>query len=381
VREVRGWLEVNARRWSGRGWRALCALLAFAAVAATPLRATAETSGERIPAHEARFGRARPVIAVVGENSGTELTDFVIPFGVLRHSDAADVFAVATHAGPIRLWPALKVQPELTLASFDARFPEGADYVIVPAVMAMDEKKPTHLVQWIRAQADRGATIVSICDGALTVAEAGVFKGRRATGHWATFERRRREFPDTDWRQNVRYVADGRAISSAGVSASIPLSLALVEAIAGTDRAMAVAHDIGVTDWSSTHDSGRFHLGAANYSLAIRNWLLPSRKIGLGIADDVDEISLALTADAFSRTWRSRAVAVAGAREPVRTRHGLVVLPDLVRGEDKLPRHLREPAGGASTLALDRALADIAGLYGRRTARFVALQMEYPRVN
>ncbi|HUQ12169.1 MAG TPA: DJ-1/PfpI family protein [Steroidobacteraceae bacterium] len=361
------------------GWRALSALLAFIALSTLPVPASADSTVERVPAHEARVGRARPVIAVVGENAGTELTDFVIPFGILSQSNSAEVFTVATHEGPLRMWPALRIQPDLTIASFDTRFPEGADYVIVPAVMT-DEKKPTLLVRWIKAQADRGAVIVSICDGALTVAAAGVFEGRRATGHWATLERRRREYPGTDWRENVRYVADGRAISSAGVSASIPLSLALVEAIAGPDRAHEVSREIGVHDWSSTHDSGKFRLGLGSYSLAIGNWLLPSREIGLGIDQSVDEISLALTADAFSRTYRSRAVTVAGTRGPVRTLHGLTVLPDRIKGEDKLPRQLRPGSGtGPSATALDRTLADIAGMYGRRTASFVALQMEYPR--
>src|SRR5690349_14739175 len=151
---------------------------------------------EHIAAHEARFGRTQPVIAVVGENAGTELTDFVIPYGILSRSGAAQVLAVATQPGPLQMRPALRIQPDLTLATFDERFPDGADYVIVPAVMSM-EKTPSPLIAWIRAQSNKGATIVSICDGALTAAAAGVFKGHRATGHWATYSRRQHDFPDT----------------------------------------------------------------------------------------------------------------------------------------------------------------------------------------
>ncbi|HTM83216.1 hypothetical protein [Asticcacaulis sp.] len=46
-------------------------------------------------------GRTRPVIAIIGENSGTEVTDFMIPYGVLKQSNAADVFAVSTQNGPM----------------------------------------------------------------------------------------------------------------------------------------------------------------------------------------------------------------------------------------------------------------------------------------
>ena len=46
--------------------------------------AHAPSVAERIEPYQPRVGRTRPLIAVVGENGGTELTDFVIPYGVLR---------------------------------------------------------------------------------------------------------------------------------------------------------------------------------------------------------------------------------------------------------------------------------------------------------
>jgi len=370
------WLQLPELQWRRevtlRNALAAVALLVLSAVTTSPALA-----GE-VAAYEPRFGRLHPVIAVVGENAGTELTDFVIPYGILSRSGAADVFAVATSAGSISMRPALTIQPDFTVSSFDERFPDGADYVVVPAVMSMDEKSPDILVDWIRTQAAKGATIVSICDGALIAAKAGVFKGHRATGHWATYAQRKRDFADTEWLENTRYVADGKAISSAGVTAAIPLSVALVEAIAGTERARQVAHDIGLQDWSSAHDSQQFRLSFGVYSLAIRNWLLPIAEIGVPVAEGIDEIALALTADAFSRTYRSRAYAVADSSAAVRTRHGLTVLPDRVAGKDKIPRRIQPALDSAPpVLALDRALADITSLYGRRTARFVAMQLEY----
>jgi putative intracellular protease/amidase len=78
--------------------------------------------------------RARPVIAVIAQNEGTETTDFLIPYAVLKQSDAADVIAVAPQGGAIKLTPALAVNAESTLADFDARYPDGADYVVVPKI-------------------------------------------------------------------------------------------------------------------------------------------------------------------------------------------------------------------------------------------------------
>jgi putative intracellular protease/amidase len=222
--------------------------LAYATDArSTPPSATeASASAEKIQPYRARFGRDRPLIAVVGENSGTELTDFVIPYGVLSRSGAADVLSVATQPGILKLRPAVQVQPQATTAQFDDLHPDGADYVVVPAV---DKSDDSVLLAWITAQAAKGATIVSICDGALVVAKAGLMRGHRATGHWATQGFRNETYPDTVWETNVRYVADGSVASSAGVSASIPISFALVEAIAGPDRAAKLAAEMGVSDW------------------------------------------------------------------------------------------------------------------------------------
>ena len=140
----------------------------------------APTASEPIAPYRARFGRQRPIIAIVGVNSGTELTDYVIPYGILRQADLGEVIAVATKPGVMTMRPALHIQPQATIAAFDARFPDGADYVVVPAVV---ERNDPTLLTWIKQQAAKGGTLVSICDGALVLAQSGVLDGHRATAH------------------------------------------------------------------------------------------------------------------------------------------------------------------------------------------------------
>lgn len=336
---------------------------------------------DSIAPYQARFGRAKPVIAVIGENGGTELTDFAIPYGVLSRADAAEVLAVATQPGPMTMRPALKIQPQATVQQFDARFPDGADYVIVPAMVNFKDEA---LKAWIATQAAKGATMVSICDGALVLANSGLLKGHRATAHWATESYRKEHYPDTEWASNIRYVADGKMISSAGISAAMPTALALVEAIAGRERAAAVAREVGVSDWGTTHDSDRFHPRLGNLSayatMFTNSWFHSSQSVGVPVAAGIDEITLAFTADAWSRTERSRAYAVAGGTAPVLTRSGLAILPERVSGGAN-PPDLMLPALAADVpagRALDQVLGDIAGRYGSRTAYRVALDFEYP---
>ena len=334
--------------------------------------------GGEIAPYQNRFDRDKPVVAVIGENRGTELTDFVIPYGVLARSGGAQLVAVATRAGPIKMLPALKIAPHATMQEFDARFPDGADYLIVPAVALPADPD---LLAWVAAQGAKGATVVSICDGALVVANSGLFKDRRATGHWATESYRKEHYPETQWISNVRYVADGKVVSSAGVSAAMPAALALVEAIAGRERADDVARQLGGGDWSTAHDSDIFRprLGTnlTAYIAGYTNqWFHSIDKLGLPVAAGVDEIKLAYTADAWSRSKRSRVYSVAGSTEPLQTLHGLTLLPDADGTEamDMLPALPDEVLPGKT---LDQALTAIATRYGQRTAKLVALEFEY----
>ena len=361
-------------------------LMAVAPASATDVTnarsAHAPSVAERIEPYQPRFGRMRPLIAVVGENSGTELTDFVIPYGVLSRSGAADVVSVATQPGILRLRPAVQIQPDLTTEEFDRRHPDGADYVIVPAIDKSDDPK---LLAWITSQAGKGATTVSICDGALVVAKTGLMRGRRATGHWATQTLRREKFPETTWETNTRYVADGKIVSSAGVSASIPISLALVEAIAGHARAAELARQMGLSEWGTQHDSDSFHFGLRSYAMygaaIVSGWFGSSEKVGIPVSSGTDEIALALTADVYSRTYRRvRVWTVATGAEPVRTLGGLMVVPDRLVGGPGTPDRMLPPSPSTpSVQVLDQVLARVAAEYGRVAAASAAYDLEYAR--
>jgi len=372
----------QAAAWLAWLLASLCAGPAFADDPAPPPSSAASAASPSIgiAPYRPRFGRARPVVAIVGHNASTELIDFVVPYSVLARSGAADVIALGLEPGALKMRPALVIEPQATVEQFDERVPQGADYVIVPAV-AGDKTGDPRLLQWLQAQAERGAIVVSICDGAIVVAKAGLFKGHRATGHWATQSMREEHFPDTRWLKNVRYVDDGPVVSSAGVSAALPLSLALVEAIGGRARAGELARELGVASWGPEHDSERFHLSLGDYLTAARNRLLTTRdELELPIAEGVDELALAMTADAFGRTWRSPPYTSATTLAPLRTRGGLLVHPDRA-SEAEPPAHRRTVhlPDSSPAQALDAALAEIDRAYGRATGTFVSAQLEYAR--
>jgi transcriptional regulator GlxA family with amidase domain len=276
--------------------------------------------------------------------------------------------------------PALRLQPDVDVHGFDSRFPQGADYVIVPAVVQRDDPG---LLSWIRTQYEKGAIIVSICDGALVVANTGILQGRRATAHWATEAHRREHYPETTWVANTRYVVDGRLVSSAGISAAIPTALALLESIAGHDRAVQVGAEFGVDSWTTEHDSDGFHPHVGNLwplakVTATNGWFHRTERLGIPLQPGTDDVALALTADAYSRTGRSLVYATA-ANPDVRSRSGLLWLADSQTPAD--PQHSVEPVTVApGTPLFDTVLTSIDRRYDRSTARGVAIDFEYPWV-
>jgi putative intracellular protease/amidase len=344
----------------------------FAAPA--PALAARAQPGDLLVLPPPKAGRARPLVVVVGENGGAETTDFVIPYGVLKDSGVAEVRSLSTGAGPVQLVMALKVAADQTLAQFDAAEPAGADVVIVPA--QKDPNDPV-LGAWLKAQAAKGATIVSVCEGARVLTHAGLLDGRRATTHWHAIGELEKKFPKTTWVRDRRYVQDGPFISTTGVSASIPVSLALVEAIGGREAALATARRMGADGWSAAHRSADFGLSAGDYLTAGGAMAAVWRHETLEapLADGIDEVGLALRADAWSRTFRAKVVTTSAATGPVRSRHGLAILPDAA---PKPGGHSVPGASGPALRQLDVALGDIGRRYGASSARLVRMTMEYP---
>ena len=322
--------------------------------------------------------RQRPLVAIIGINDATEVTDYLMPYGILRRADVADVVALATKPGPVKLYPALTVEPQATVAEFDAQYPDGADFVMVPAMSRDDDPA---VLEWLKSQAARRATIIGVCAGAKVVGEAGLLDAKRATTHWYYLKELLTKHPAIHYVADRRMVVDQSVVTTTGVTASMPIALTLVEAIAGRGKADAIGRDIGLPHWDARHDSGAFQFTRPFALTAIRNTvaLWNREQLGIELTPGVDEVSLALVADAWSRTYRSRAVTFSHTNGAQQSRNGIRIVPDQVAaswpGERLLPAlGDRQPAR-----ALDEALDGITARYGMRTADFVAMQLEYPR--
>src|SRR5579859_4056554 len=97
------------------------------------------------------------------------------------------------------------------------------------------------LVEWIRRTAPRCRRVATVCSGTFVAAAAGLLDGRRVTTHWARAQELRDAHPGLTVDADPIYIRDGKVWSSAGVTAGIDLSLALVQDDLGVDIAQLIA--------------------------------------------------------------------------------------------------------------------------------------------
>jgi transcriptional regulator GlxA family with amidase domain len=349
------------------------ALPATAAPISVPAASAPVAGGGALSVPRPKFGRARPLVAVVADNAGVQTSDFIVPYGVLKDSGVADVRSLSTGAGPIPMTRGLKIITDETIAQFDAREGAGADIVIVPA---QAKPKSRALTQWLRMQAAKGATIISVCEGSRVLAHAGLLQGKRAVSHWASLADLSKAYPTTTWVRDQRYLQDGPIITTSGVTAAFPLSLALIEAIAGQGTAAATARRFGIDSWGTSHRTADFRLTESDRSAAAQAQRATQETTEIRVDEGVDEVSLALQVEAWGRSLRTKVLTTRAGKAPLRSKHGLIILPD---AEPKVDTNVVQAATVPALTAFEATLGAMSVRYGPSAARFAVLGMEYDR--
>jgi len=97
---------------------------------------------------------------------------------------------------------------------------------------------------WVRRMSARARRVGTICFGTYILAEAGVLDGRRATTHWELQEHFRARYPDVCLEAEPIYVKDGNTYTSAGATAGVDMTIALVEEDLGREVALRVAQSL-----------------------------------------------------------------------------------------------------------------------------------------
>lgn len=106
--------------------------------------------------------------------------------------------------------------------------------------------KCTSTLRFVRACAKGARRVATVCSGTYVLASAGLLDGRAATTHWSRSVDFARKFPDVCLDADRIFVKDGKFWSSAGITAGIDLTLALIAEDLGERIARQVAQQLVV---------------------------------------------------------------------------------------------------------------------------------------
>ncbi len=153
-----------------------------------------------------------------------------------------EVMVIAPSRRPITTDAGLVLQPHASFA--DA---PPFDTLIIPGGARLRTKATQDLVvPWLREVAPRTRRVATVCTGIYALAAAGLLDGRRVATHWRFTRDLAEKFPALRVDPNALFVRDGSYYSSAGITAGIDLTLALIEEDCGPSVALAVARELVV---------------------------------------------------------------------------------------------------------------------------------------
>lgn len=166
--------------------------------------------------------------------------DFVGPqqtFAASNHLlGGGRVVTISQDTSPLRGVGGLQMIPDY---SFEMA-PE-LDVLLLPGTADVDEYALGNdaAIGWVRSQYDQVRYMTAVCTGGLILQKAGLLKGRKATTHWQLMDALADD-PEITELPDMRYVRDGKVVTSQGVSAGIDMALWLVGEIHDPDHARMV---------------------------------------------------------------------------------------------------------------------------------------------
>jgi transcriptional regulator GlxA family with amidase domain len=153
-----------------------------------------------------------------------------------------DVVSLGLSTKPVRAECGLFFKPQVTLVNAPQM-----DTLVIPGGRGMREGDGgSKLAPLLKARAARLRRIATVCTGVFGLAAAGLITGRRVTTHWRFARELSQRFPDLQVDPDAIFVKDGPFYTSAGITAGIDLSLALIEEDYGPSVSLAVARELVV---------------------------------------------------------------------------------------------------------------------------------------
>lgn len=272
-----------------------------------------------------KYDPNKQTVAIILGNETTEGSDFSIPYELFSRTEAFNVYAVAEDNQVKSLTGGLDVMPHYSFQQLDQLLGKSPDIIVIPFLTTVDKQKFEPVSKWIQLHAD--TTILSICGGSGNLAATGLLKGKSAASHWLNMVFFPRQFPETKWLDDQRYVHDGNVISSAGVSSGIDAVLYVISQKLGEPLAEKIANDINYPSYHFVKNPKMDPFGYNVSTYVLNNAFHWNKsKAGVLLYNGVEEMALASAFDIYADTGTTSVLPISSSEHPVVTKHGLTLI-------------------------------------------------------
>ncbi|MBV6643806.1 MAG: DJ-1/PfpI family protein [Cyclobacteriaceae bacterium] len=170
---------------------------------------------------------------------GVNDLDFMGPRYILGQLWGVKAQLIAIKPGNIKTVMGVEVVPNTVIDSVGQ-----VDILVIPGGFkgtvegAYDHK----LLTWIKKIDEKSIFTTSVCTGSWILGATGLLEGKDATTNWYRAEEMMEKYGAKFQRE--RYVRDGKYWTSAGVTAGLDMSLAIMNEIRGEDYTQAIMLDM-----------------------------------------------------------------------------------------------------------------------------------------
>ncbi|WP_312421519.1 DJ-1/PfpI family protein [Anaerospora hongkongensis] len=182
-----------------------------------------------------------------------ELLDFAGPYEVfsvateLQDNALFNVFTITEDGGGIRSVNGLKVMPD-----YDFKNHPQIDVLVVPGGNGTKiEMTKDTVLQWLKEQYTHSQITMSVCSGTRLLGKIGLLNNLKITTHHEVIADMKMIVPTAMIEENVKFVDNGKILTSAGISAGIELSLYVVAKLFGKEVANKAAVYMEYGNWEN----------------------------------------------------------------------------------------------------------------------------------
>lgn len=187
------------------------------------------------------FPSSRVEIKTVGIllYDGFSNLDAIGPYAVFSSLMGTKVFFVGTHKGVVQDARGMKVQVDTSINEVS-----HLDILLIPGGLqeTYELTRDEALLSWIKKIDNTSKYTTSVCTGAWILGATGLLEGKNATTHWYGKKILAENFGANI--KDTRYTHSGKYWTSAGITAGMDMSLAILMEIAGEEYTKVVMLDL-----------------------------------------------------------------------------------------------------------------------------------------